>query len=119
MLFFVVISQIFFMTASVNSKLRTGYVPKSVPSNINNDVDPNTTFLPVVRTTHANCPIANATFIIYTSVTDSDIEASERRQIAIECVTNTPHIYIRAKPWGLAWGEWLIIATHTDTNNVN
>lgn len=94
MLFFVVISQIFFMTTSVNSKLLNKYFAKNVPSNLNIDVDPNTTYLPVVRTTHANCPVSGATFVIYTSITDDDCEKAERRQIAFNTVANDPIIYV-------------------------
>lgn len=72
-----------------------------------------------MRTTHANCPVPNTTFIIYTSVTDDDSEKSERRQIAINAVTNTPYIYTRAKEWDGAWGEWIIVTTPVGSNNVN
>ena len=96
--------------SDVNSKLINKYFSKNVPSNLNIDVDPNTTYLPVVRTTHANCPISGATFVIYTSITDDDDERAERRQIAFSTVTNDPTIYVRSKPWDLEWGSWKIVS---------
>ena len=63
-----------------------------------------------MRTTHANCPVSNGTFIIYTSVTDTDIEKAERCQFAVNAATNTPDIYVRAKPWDSSWGTWRKIA---------
>ena len=94
----------------LNESLTNGYVPKNVASNTNNTVDPNTTLLPVVRTKHANCPVSNGTFIIYTSVTDTDTEKAERCQFAVNAATNTPDIYVRSKPWDSSWGTWRKIA---------
>lgn len=95
---------------STNSKLLNKYFAKNVPSNLNIDVDPNTTYLPVVRTTHANCPVSGATFVIYTSITDDDCEKAERRQIAFNTVANDPIIYVRSKPWDFEWGSWKIVS---------
>lgn len=85
---------------------------KVVKSFTNNTVDPNTTELAEIRTTHVNCPTSDVPYIIKTTFTDSTADMYERRQTAYGG-SGRNVVYNRAKVYNGSWSNWKKVA-HAD-----
>ena len=80
------------------------YANKRVASGENNTVDPNTTTLARVRTKHANCPTADAEYVVDTIFVDGGEEIHEKHQYA-RGTGDT--LYTRCKGYNGAWAPWV------------